>query len=352
MKEDLGTPDLTLAARSEANVPGVPLLDPTGKEVGVLAWTPTNPGMSLLCKAAPWLVAGFIVLVGASIVLLLRVMESLDKLAQNRLDLIGAKEQAEAANVAKTQFLANMSHEIRTPPNGVLGMAQIMECGRLSPPQRRRLGIINESGRALLALLNSILDLARLESGAVKLRCEPFDLMALVDSSCAAFSGAAASKAIALHHTVSPKCRGVWIGDPMRLRQVMGNLIANAVKFTDQGSVNITVRETPAGVRVEVSDTGMGVAREDQTRLFEKFSQIDPSMTRSHDGSGLGLAICQELVDLMGGEIGVDSEAGAGSTFHFEVPLEHSQSDRSPPRPAPPSGSRAFFRPDCVSPEL
>ena len=179
MKEDLGTPGLTLAARSEANVPGVPLLDPTGKEVGVLAWTPTNPGMSLLRKAAPWLVAGFIVLVGASIVLLLRVVESLDKLAQNRLDLIGAKEQAEAANVAKTQFLANMSHEIRTPPNGVLGMAQIMECGRLSPPQRRRLGIINESGRALLALLNSILDLARLESGAVKLRCEPFDLMAL-----------------------------------------------------------------------------------------------------------------------------------------------------------------------------
>ena len=332
MQEDLGTPGLTLAARSAPDVPSVPLVDPTGKEVGALAWTPTNPGMSLLRKAAPWLAAGFMVLVGASIVLLLRVAESLDRLARNRLDLIDAKEQAEAANVAKTQFLANMSHEIRTPLNGVLGMAQIMESDQLSAPQRERLGIINESGRALLALLNSVLDMARLESGAVKLRREPFDLIALVDSSCAAFSGAAASKAIALHHTVSPECRGIWIGDPMRLRQIMGNLIANAVKFTDKGSVQVTVNETSSGLRFEVSDTGMGIAREDQARLFEKFSQVDPSMTRSYGGSGLGLAICQELVDLMGGKIGVDSEAGVGSTFHFETPLEHARNDRSAPR--------------------
>jgi len=332
MQEDLGIPGLTLATRAQPGVPSVPLVDPTGRALGVLSWTPKNPGMSLLREAAPWLALGFILLVGASIVLLLRVAESLDKLAQNRLALIGAKEQAEAANVAKTQFLANMSHEIRTPLNGVLGMAQIMESGELSAPQRERLGIINESGRALLALLNDILDMARLESGAVNLRREPFDLANLVDSSCAAFSGAAASKAIALHHTVPPSCRGVWIGDPMRLRQVMGNLIANAVKFTDQGSVRVSVGKTPNGIRVEVRDTGMGVARDDQARLFEKFSQVDPSMTRSHGGSGLGLAICRELVDLMGGQIGVESEAGVGSTFHFEVPLEHSRSDRSPPQ--------------------
>ncbi len=337
MQEDLGIPGLTLARHAQPGAPGVPLLDPAGKTLGVLSWTPMNPGMSLLLKAAPWLVLGFVLLTGAGVVLLLRVAESLQKLDQNRLALIAAKEQAEAANIAKTQFLANMSHEIRTPLNGVLGMAQIMEADQLSVPQRERLGIINESGRALLALLNGVLDMARLESGAVKLRHDPFDLITLVDSTCAAFSGAAASKAIALHHTVSPECRGVWIGDPMRLRQVMGNLIANAVKFTDTGSVRVTVGETPTGIRFEVSDTGMGVAREDQARLFEKFSQVDPSMTRSHDGSGLGLAICQELVDLMGGEIGVDSQAGAGSTFHFEVPLEHARTERQAPRAVKPS---------------
>ena len=329
MQEDLGTPGLVLASYSEPGVPSVPLMDPTGKEVGALAWTPTNPGMSLLRKAAPWLALGFAILVGASVVLLMRVAESLAKMAQNRLDLIDAKEQAEAANIAKTQFLANMSHEIRTPLNGVLGMAQIMESGELSVSQRERLGIINESGRALLALLNSILDLARLESRAVKLRSEPFDLIALVASTCAAFSGAAASKAIALHYAVSPECRGVWIGDPMRLRQVMGNLIANAVKFTDQGAVSVTVGAVSEGIRFEIADTGIGVAREDQARLFEKFTQVDPSMTRSHSGSGLGLAICQELVDLMGGKIGVESQPNTGSTFHFEIPLEQARNDRS-----------------------
>jgi len=330
MEEALDVPGLALkSSPGSARDPHVVLRDAAGRPLGILAWTPADPGMTLLLHASPWIALGFVLLAGSSAVLLLRVSESLRKVAQSSVALVEAKNQAEAANIAKTQFLANMSHEIRTPLNGVLGMAQIMETDLLSGPQRTRLRIINESGNALLRLLNDILDMARLETGGIRLCNETFDLHTLVESACAAFSGAAASKSVALSHTVAPECEGEWVGDPMRLRQVLGNLVANAIKFTERGAVRLLVRQTATGVRFAISDTGIGIAPEDRDRLFAKFSQVDGSSTRAHEGSGLGLAICQELVGLMDGRIKVDSTPGEGSTFHFDIPLRRPYAART-----------------------
>jgi len=328
LRQDLGIDGLSLIAESRSSDTSVPLHDIRGQPIGALGWTAQDPGTSLLKAGAPWIVLVFAALLAAAVVLFLRVTDALRKLADSRRALIAAKEEAEAANAAKTQFLANMSHEIRTPLNGVLGMAQVMQADQLPDHQRDRLDVIHQSGQALLALLNDILDMARLESGGVRLRAEPFDLPILVEATCALFSGAAANKGIALTFATAPGCEGAWIGDPIRLRQVLGNLIANAVNFTHQGSVRVEVRTSETGLRFEVRDTGVGIAPEHRPRLFKIFSQVDNSMTRAYQGSGLGLAISQDVVTLMGGRIGVDSTPGAGSTFHFEVPLHRPRTER------------------------
>jgi signal transduction histidine kinase len=328
LQQDLGIEGLALTAEGRANESSVPLLDIRGQSIGALSWPTRNPGMSLLKAGAPWLAAGFAALLVAAVILFLRITEALGKLDASRQALIMAKEEAEAADAAKTQFLANMSHEIRTPLNGVLGMTQIMQAEPLPDRQRDRLEVIRHSGQALLALLNDILDMARLERGGVRLRAEPFDLPLMVESTCALFSGAAANKDIDLSYEVAQGCEGAWIGDPIRLRQVLGNLVANAVKFTRDGSVRIQVTTSETGLRFEVRDTGVGIAPEDRPRLFKIFSQVDGSLTRAHEGSGLGLAISRDVVTLMGGVIGVDSAPGAGSTFYFDVPLRSARPDR------------------------
>lgn len=329
LSEDLGLTNLALVQGFDVKMPRVVLSDIRGRPMATLAWDAENPGITLLKSIAPWLLIGFLILGVAGVVLLRRVAEALRKLETGRIALIAAKEEAEAANAAKTRFLANMSHEVRTPLNGVLGMAQVMSVDTLTEPQARRLRILEESGQSLLALLNDILDIARLETRAVRLRAEIFDLSELVEASCAAFSGAAAAKGLDLTVDIAPDLRGRWTGDPMRLRQVLGNLVANAVKFTSEGGVTVRVRPAAkGGLRFEVEDTGMGVATEHQTELFKTFSQVDSSITRAHDGAGLGLSICRELVELMGGTIGMHSSLGLGSSFHFTVPLTQASAER------------------------
>ena len=238
-------------------------------------------------------------------------------------ELETARDAANAANVLKTQFLANMSHEIRTPLNGVLAMAEVMAMGELGPVQRDRLAIIRQSGSLLLAVLNDVLDLSKIEAGKLSLIAEDFDLDETFASTAATFSVLAKNKGLDFGMEIAEEARGWWRGDADRLRQIVGNLISNAVKFTPQGSVAAKVDINPAtgGLRMVVRDSGVGIAPEKLPALFEKFTQADNSATRRFGGTGLGLAICRELIQMMGGSIDVESREGHGSTFTVELSL-------------------------------
>jgi signal transduction histidine kinase/ActR/RegA family two-component response regulator len=239
-------------------------------------------------------------------------------------DLVEARDAANAANVLKTQFLANMSHEIRTPLNGVLAMAEVMAMSDLTPVQRERLDVIRQSGGLLLAVLNDVLDLSKIEAGKLALLVDDFDLEAAMEPAIANHVGAASSKGLAFDISYADDARGWWRGDADRIRQVVGNLLSNAVKFSLQGSVGVRFDVSPmsGALRLTVSDTGVGIPLEKQATLFEKFNQADNSATRRFGGTGLGLAICRELTQMMGGSISVDSREGQGSTFTVELPLE------------------------------
>jgi len=240
-----------------------------------------------------------------------------DELVQSRV----AVEAAEAASRLKSQFLANMSHEIRTPLNGVLGMVQVMEQERLDPLQAERLGTIRDSGRALLQILNDVLDLSKIEAGELELGVAEFDAADLVERTRAAFSGAAEAKGLKLTASLADGVAGIWMGDAARLRQILSNLISNAIKFTDAGEVSLSIARRGDGLGFAVRDTGIGISAEALPRLFAKFSQVDDSNTRRFGGTGLGLAISRELAQMMGGDIDVESHVGAGSTFRLTLPL-------------------------------
>lgn len=238
-------------------------------------------------------------------------------------ELFQAKQAAERANVAKSQFLATMSHELRTPMNGVLGMAQLLKMPGLSEDERLEYAeAILESGNTLLSLLNDILDLSKIEANALELRPESFEPATLVSYVAGLFRPNAHSKGLALN----AEWRGTpglrYLGDDTRLRQMISNLVSNAIKFTDAGAVTIIGQATPnadgsAQLRIEVTDTGCGIAPEQQSLLFKPFSQVDASSTRRFGGTGLGLSIVRRLALMMQGDAGVDSAAGVGSTFWF-----------------------------------
>ncbi len=246
-------------------------------------------------------------------------------------DLESARDAANAANVLKTHFLANMSHEIRTPLNGVLAMAEVMSMGELEPPQRERLGVIRQSGSLLLAVLNDVLDLSKIEAGKLTLVKEDFDLAPSLSATVESFGVLARNKGLDFKMSISDEALGWWRGDADRLRQIVGNLISNAVKFTPHGSVSAAVDVSPdvGALRLIVRDSGVGISPEKLPALFEKFTQADNSATRRFGGTGLGLAICRELTQMMGGSIDVESLEGQGSVFTVELPLNrgHAASD-------------------------
>jgi signal transduction histidine kinase/ActR/RegA family two-component response regulator len=261
-------------------------------------------------------------------------------LRRTLVQLTQAKEAAEAANALKSQFLANMSHEIRTPLNGVVTMADIMAGGELIPSQRRKLEVVRTSGAALLAVLNDLLDLSKIEAGRLELQIEPHDLAALLHEVQAIYTPLAGDKGLALSLRSDPNLVGLWRIDAPRLRQILSNLLANAVKFTPQGSVQIDVHleEPHPGdglMTLSVTDTGIGIPVHKQGTLFEKFVQVDGSTTRQFGGSGLGLAICRELLQLMGGRIRLESVEGQGSRFTVTLPLMRGADLLNPPLPGP-----------------
>ena len=239
--------------------------------------------------------------------------------AERTADLEAARAGAEAANVAKSMFLATMSHEIRTPMNGVLGMAQALLETDLSDMQRDYLGVIVESGNVLLTVINDILDLSKIEAGKLEIEEVPFDLEATFRSTERLFLHRAREKGLRFEVEIAPAARRWVSGDPTRLRQVISNLAWNAIKFTEEGEVRICVEYTPEGqggeVVIEVRDTGCGIPADRLDRLFKPYTQTDASTARNHGGTGLGLTISRRICRMLGGDISVQSEAGAGSVF-------------------------------------
>jgi signal transduction histidine kinase/CheY-like chemotaxis protein len=281
--------------------------------------------------------------------LVVRLEQKTDALQLRSLELDLARRQAESANVAKSQFLATISHEIRTPMNAILGTTELLLDSPLTPSQRHYAKTAHLSATALLALVDDVLDLSRIEAGKLVLRSSPFDLRALVGEAVDLMSAIAREKPIVLDCSM-PEQLPEWMeGDAVRLRQLLINLLNNAVKFTDRGRVDLVVliqgREADGALalRFEVRDTGIGIAPEHLSAVFDAFTQADATSTRRHGGSGLGLAIAKELADLMGGRIGVNSRPGEGSTFWLDIALRPADGapEAPPSQPADDSGLAA-----------
>jgi signal transduction histidine kinase len=276
----------------------------------------------------PWIWAlihgGFILAECAALLVYWRVNETVQA------DLFKEKERAEAASKAKSQFLANMSHEIRTPMNGVLGMAELLAHTPLTEKQRRYVDQIRGSGGDLLHIINDILDFSKIEAGKIVLERNPFDVDGVIREIVKSFLERAHAKGLRLSYRAEEGIQAHVVGDAYRLRQVLTNLIGNAIKFTDAGTISVTLQRSNGSARsfrIAVQDSGVGISPEAQAALFLEFSQVDSSSTRKHGGTGLGLAISKRLVEMMQGAIGVESAPGTGSRFWFTVQFHEEELD-------------------------
>jgi signal transduction histidine kinase/AmiR/NasT family two-component response regulator len=267
-------------------------------------------------------------------------------LRQALAELTTAKGAAEGANVMKSEFLANMSHEIRTPLNGVLAMTQVMAMGSLSEAQRGHLGVVQKSGETLLSVLNDLLDISKIEAGRMELEDAPFDISELAAGATASFTSVANASGVSFAMSISEEAAGVWRGDSVRVRQILYNLISNALKFTQEGEVRVDIDSEPAGagkaLLIAISDSGIGIAPEVLPKLFQKFVQADSSTTRRFGGTGLGLTICREIAKLMGGSITAESQLGVGTVFRVRLPLPWLGPASVMPSPPAPSDAVPF----------
>ena len=236
--------------------------------------------------------------------------------------LLEAIKEANSANEAKSQFLATMSHEIRTPMNGILGMTDLLLRSSVTHQQESCLKVVKQSGATLLTLLNDILDLSKIEAGKMELESIEFDIREVVENSVRLIAAAAFKKNLDVICEIDNNLPQLAVGDPGRIRQILTNLIGNAVKFTSEGQIHVSVRPVDGGVEFNVTDTGIGISTDKQGLIFDAFKQSDSSTTRQFGGTGLGLSIGRTLVEMMGGRIAVESEPGVGSRFYFHVPFE------------------------------